>query len=575
MPDTPVKFEGTQAASINYDVPLPTSHTGRRLTFLDLGIDKKEWLNASSSSTPKILEDEALVTKRSDGSLQVDFDKAAAFWKTQAAKVGITSGQAAIAIESKVALAKESTATPIIRSATSPPDSKDELLPGHRPPPSRLDRIPLNPKDPGRTTQTTITGAFSEFIDRLELGELLLPRPGWGGTSYAPQPVPKEPSPALFLVEVYGISSFLGDYGMGRTVKTLTLLPGEELKITMRTWRATAESIATGSSIIDSYNESAVERFSESLQSESSVNTTQSKEESWYVDAEAKGNFGFGSASVSGGGAGEYHSGRDEFAKAIDETTKEHTNEASASREMSVTSSSEVSQETEDETVTERVIRNVNMRRTLNFVFRELNQEFITKTHLREVRIGYTDGLPGSWREAPISGLRPFLESLLKPAAARTAAIGILGLIGVAFDHADNPIATLEQVTMNGNGTSWTVGPARMSGSGFSPPTDKSFYRYKRGPLGQENEKNQVDGVLLKQRTIVVRTDSVAVEALLGQADALDAYAMEVQQAAAETGTLKNERESLAISTLAAIDDPVERAELYARIFNPQPPASS
>ena len=64
-----------------------------------------------------------------------------------------------------------------------------------------------------------------------------------------------------------------------------------------------------------------------------------------------------------------------------------------------------------------------------------------------------------------------------------------------------------------------------------------------------------------------MRTDSVVVEALLGQADALDNYAMEIQEAAANKETLANKREELIIDTLKAIDDPIKRAELGALLL--------
>ena len=42
---------------------------------------------------------------------------------------------------------------------------------------------------------------------------------------------------------------------------------------------------------------------------------TQSSKEEWHVEAEVEAGWGFGSAKVSGGGSGEYQSGREEFAK--------------------------------------------------------------------------------------------------------------------------------------------------------------------------------------------------------------------------------------------------------------------
>jgi hypothetical protein len=58
------------------------------------------------------------------------------------------------------------------------------------------------------------------------------------------------------------------------------------------------------------------------------------------------------------------------------------------------------------------------------------------------------------------------------------------------------------------------------------------------------------------------------VEALLGETDALDQYAMEVQQAAANARTLENEKLRVALETLRNIEDAKERATAYAAMFN-------
>ncbi|MBD3298153.1 MAG: hypothetical protein GF341_05815 [candidate division Zixibacteria bacterium] len=70
----------------------------------------------------------------------------------------------------------------------------------------------------------------------------------------------------------------------------------------------------------------------------------------------------------------------------------------------------------------------------------------------------------------------------------------------------------------------------------------------------------------MKRVEITMQTDSVVVEALLGQADALDAYAMESQQAAAKAKTLANERESILQRTLNDIGDPEARAAALAKM---------
>ncbi|HEY8569871.1 hypothetical protein, partial [Microbulbifer sp.] len=96
------------------------------------------------------------------------------------------------------------------------------------------------------------------------------------------------------------------------------------------------------------------------------------------------------------------------------------------------------------------------------------------------------------------------------------------------------------------------ITPASLDENGeFPVPTPTSYYRFKTGPLHQDNTSNPVDGVLLNDSRITMRTDSVIVEALLGQADALDEYAMAIQRAAANKETLANDRERLVQAAIA------------------------
>ncbi|MFM9087136.1 MAG: hypothetical protein ACKOPT_03140, partial [Cyanobium sp.] len=356
-------------------------------------------------------------------------------------------------------------------------------------------------------------------------GLLQIKQLNWAGQNVALQIDPAEASkPELMLIEIYGVSSFMGNYGVGRTVRTFTLLPGEETKISLKTWRSSESTIKEASSIVDSQSSSASERFGNKVQEETSVKSNESKKENWYVEAEVSASWGFGSASVKGGGGGEYQSGREEFAKRASEATNEHAREASAKRDTSVTSSTEQTVKTGDESLTERLIRNVNMRRTLNFVFRELNQEYVTILHLKDIRIAFTNGRQGSYNEAPISGLRQFLEKYVSPGQVETTASAILKVVGTVFNNTDDPIRAIERVAMNADGTGWTMSAAAPVNGAFPvPPSDGSwFYRFRRGPLEQKGVPHLVDGIVMKESTIVMRTDSVVIEALLGQADALD-----------------------------------------------------
>jgi hypothetical protein len=75
--------------------------------------------------------------------------------------------------------------------------------------------------------------------------------------------------------------------------------------------------------------------------------------------------------------------------KNVSSALQKHAATASAKRDVQVNTSYEEKEETGEETSIEREIANVNLSRTLNFVFRQMNQEFISILHLVNVRVGF------------------------------------------------------------------------------------------------------------------------------------------------------------------------------------------
>lgn len=550
--------EEGEAAKINYSIPMPGAHTGRRVMEVELDLDSQQPFTPGSLTLGVDIGTAAGIQPVGD-RVEINETIAAHFFSEEFGKAGVqiaTPNLNTIANRftefqsNRTINTNETSAAPRFNTVV---DSSPLVL--------RSTKTPIN--------EEVVAAQFSEFIKDLRNEVVRVPVVDWAGViTTVPRPTHPDSVPRFFIVERYGISSFLGDYGMGRTVKTFTLLPGESMTISLKTWQSTKESIEQSSSIIDSHEQSARERFANQVQNETTDKATKSKTEEWHVEAEVKASWGFGSAKVSGGGSGEYHSGREQFARQASEATAEHAAEASSKRELSVSSSSEKTTESGSESLIERTITNVNVRRVLNFVFRELNQTFVTKLHLKNIHIGFTNGRYNSWREVPLSGLRTLLQESLQPDQVDRAAQQILRVAGTIFDRNDTAVQVLDRVTINQNGDGVTVEPAARNANGdFAPPTDDMYYRFRPGPLEQEGESNPVDGVLLSENEITMRTDSVVVEALLGQADALDPYAMEIQQAAASKDTLANERERLILDTLAAIDDPVQRAELGAKLL--------
>ena len=550
--------ETGEAAKINYSIPMPGAHTGRRIVELNLGLERTAFLEAALKAGEDLAEKVGI--KRSPHGMEVDAARARMFFSGSLQRAGVSALASVLSTERSTGSAVAATTE---RSRTSV--AGEEALAGV----ARLSLLRSAAPLSSGARIDEIESDFKVYEEQLSRGNVLVPVRSWAGvTRLAPRPAEPVPEPTFFLVERYGISSFLGDYGMGRTVKTFTLLPGESTTISLKTWQSTTESIKESSSIIDSHEQSARERFADKIQSETTDKQTQSKTEKWHVEAEAQGSWGFGSAKVSGGASGEYQSGREQFARQASEATKEHAAEASSKRELSVTSSSEKTVTSGSEALIERTITNVNVRRVLNFVFRELNQTYTTKLHLKEVRVAFSNGRLNSWREVPLSGLRQLVEETLQASEIDRVAQRILKVAGVVFDSQDSPVTCLEKVTVAADGMSISNADAMVGPDGeFPPPGERVYYRFKRGPLNQANVLNAVDGVVLSEQQITMRTDSVIVEALLGQADALDAYAMEIQAAAANEKTLANRRTELILDTLAEIADPEKRAELGARLL--------
>lgn len=280
-----------EAAKINYSIPLPGAHTGRRVTEIDLEFEDE-------AVQPMALEygvdlKEAVGTSEGSDGRQVDLAKAASFFSESLSRSGVEVSALALAAARKDEGSPSREPVFALRLMTT------------RPPVSNLLNVDVTDVE-----EKLVLNEFDRFREELANGVVRVPGVDWAGrVSFFPRPLDPEVKPRFFLVERYGISSFLGDYGMGRTVKTFTLLPGESTLISLRTWQSSRESVENSSSIIDSHEQSARSRFTDKVQNETTDKATRSSTESWHVEAEVSASWGWGSANVSGGGGGEYHSG--------------------------------------------------------------------------------------------------------------------------------------------------------------------------------------------------------------------------------------------------------------------------
>lgn len=343
-------------------------------------------------------------------------------------------------------------------------------------------------------------------------------------------PRPSQPMPHFVLIETYQLSSYLGNYGAGRVIKTFSLLPGEKTKISVSSYTKTSSTKSNASSIFDSFSSESASEFERSVESEQSQNTSAESSLEWYVDAEAYAGIGIVGGSVKGGASGSTSAMREEFSKNVSKAASRHAAEASSKRDIKIDTTSELKTETGQTSVTEREIENINVGRTLNFVFRQMNQEFYSFLHLTDVRIAFANGLVGPnrvFREVPLSQLDSLLDEFVIPAQHNAVMDQILEQLTSIFDYADQhrpfvEVRTFDVRDMNGNVTG-----------------QQRYLRVKKDTAQNyidpaTNAQFDVPGVITAVNKFVMRTDGIVVEALLGQATALDPYSAGLQTLSVE-----------------------------------------
>jgi Bacterial Ig domain len=364
----------------------------------------------------------------------------------------------------------------------------------------------------------------------------------------------------LMLVESYRLSSFLGRYGAGRVLKTFSLLPGERTKISVKSWQRTTETSTAASSIVDSLNSSSAKEFSSALQRENTDKQTSADEFKWKVDGELEQGWGTGRAKISAGASGGCNAARERFGKSVADVTNKHIAEASSKRDVTINSEYERTVETGEETSIEREIQNINASRTINFVFRQMNQEFISILHLVDIRIAlvriYDVGLgeeraEADYREVRLMELPSLLEQAVVPGKRQYVGEQILEAMQNVADYQD----TLHDVTEQ-------VVPKDQQGQ----PVPESGYMRIRRDLRQTylpdptepGSAVSVPGIIIAATANTMRTEGIIVDSLLGQGNGLDAYSEGLQNAAVE------ERDAANAKVRQEVEDMRQRAQIVA-----------
>ena len=397
--------------------------------------------------------------------------------------------------------------------------------------------------------------------------------------------LPDEAEPTLIFIETYRLTTFPGDYGAGTAVKTFSLLPSEETEISVKTWKKSTQSTEQASSILDSYTQNKADEFEKGVQKEHSDQRKVVKSFSYHAEAEAKASWGWGSAKVSGGVAGSSNSAREQAAKNIMNATESHSQTSSAKRDVNIETSYErTADQGEEQTITRR-IKNLNASRTLNFVFRQMNQEFHSLLHLTDIRVAFDNGFPGSMREYSLYELGDMVEAFMNPSTP-TGDNTLQDLEGIVmseygpdkvFDYQGDPRQLVERITIPATQPGQAdyeylrVIPARKDpSSGIHVGRGK--YVMREETEAQQEDVRHLDGVIISARRLTMRTDGVIVESLLGKAPALDLYALDTQQEVVRSRRLENDQHHAGleiIDKLLGKGEFEEAADAYRNMFVP------
>ncbi len=419
------------------------------------------------------------------------------------------------------------------------------------------------------------------FIDYWKMGrrlDLVKRHHGHYAHRFIPAPT-NSPTARLMLVETYRMSAYMGDVVEGPVVRTFTLMPGESTSFSVSTYKDTTSETEAASSVFDSLNESSEASFESSLATDQNSSTSEAAELSFYADASVKQRWGTGNASVNSGGTIEGDLSHQSFFQQTTNAIANHAASASSARNVEIDTSYTVTEASGQQTALSREIRNVNSSRTLDLVFRQLAQEYEAILHLTDVRVGYYDPNPGSFRAVSLAQLDSLLDQVMvdnpaqKLAAKQAIVAQVLSLTAMAKGIVQTPLVRCSSKS--------TGLPLDLSSVDITAiTTDQVFsvdcaartdfeYAYRGSSVSV-----QVPGLVMGATAVSLRTDNVVAEAVIGKGIGLDAFALGLQaqqlrRSAIEAEMLKAEADKLRLANDIVSSGDTAKAALYAQVFPP------
>lgn len=280
-------------------------------------------------------------------------------------------------------------------------------------------------------------------------------------------------------------------------------------------------------------------------------------------------------------------------------TTEKHAQKSSAKREINIETSYERTEEEGEEVAVIRKIENLNVSRTLNFVFRQMNQHHHSILHLTDLKLAFFNGYPGSMKEYELDEINDLVkEYIINPGDFEYGTddynsavekygqiIDILTILileeygeGKILDYLGHPKTFVKEIIVPEDAQ--TDDEVLYKYLRVINPEDEfatSEYVIREETETHPRDIRYINGIIIGANVISMKTDGIIVEALLGKSNALDKFALDARKEKINQEKYQNELRkvqfqqiNLGINLIEKLiaEDKIEQAvEAYKSIF--------
>lgn len=388
--------------------------------------------------------------------------------------------------------------------------------------------------------------------------------------------------PRLAVVEKYRLENYLGNYGMGKTISSFYVHPKSKVTLTIRSWTTVKETYEDASSIFDSYTTKASDNFQTTFNSERSKSSEEKESSEYYAEVKAEAGFlGIGSVEAEAGTKGSSSSSREEFSKDVRNTVSAHASESSSKREFQHHVTAQLEKDTGEEKTLIREIENLNAGHVLNFIVRELNQEYHSVLVLKDVRLVFTMGPKLFVDEVPLFKIDEFLRKYLREddALIKTYRDYILKEYSYVKDYEGTTRQSTFEIRKYADDAHLST-DMDTAVNNYNPDDHYILIKKEKHSIGRkvggrETGKDiEVEGVPVEVNTVTMKTDGVVCSSLLDPGLALDDYSIKMQIEAhrrekAQTDLAEADIAKHTLARHLIENGPDEAVERFVKIYGP------